>query len=268
MNGQDLICLRDPESLAEQPLFLSRILLFLVSRMDGTHALRDIQADYFRAAGEILPMETLENLVTQLDEQHYLDGPSFQSFYQALVKGFRDAVSRPARHAGSAYAENAEELISQIQGYFSLPEGPRDDVFPQFSRPLRGLIVPHIDFARGGPTYAHACRALELHPAADTYIIFGTCHTPMPQRFSISKKNYETPLGAAQADQDFMWRGAHHLVRGHIGENILVVAGNQPPGSRSEIDNIEIGRRGGYLDRAPLPHQLNRSYSQIAFRLP
>ena len=204
MNGQDLICVRDPEALAEQPIFLSRMLLFLVSRMDGKHGLRDIQADYFRAAGEILPIETLENLVTQLDEQHYLDGPSFQSFYQALVKLYRDAASRPARHAGSAYAESADELIAQIQGYFSHPEGPQDSALPE--RPLRGLIAPHIDFARGGPTYAHAYRALALHPGADTYIIFGTCHTPMPQRFSISKKNYETPLGRAQADQDFIRR--------------------------------------------------------------
>jgi len=204
MNGQDLICVRDPEALAEQPIFLSRMLLFLVSRMDGKHGLSDIQAEYFRAAGEILPIETLENLVTQLDEQHYLDGPSFQSFYQALVKLFRDAASRPARHAGSAYAESADELLAQIKGYFSHPEGPRDSALPE--RPLRGLVAPHIDFARGGPTYAHAYRALALHPGADTYIIFGTCHTPMPQRFSISKKNYETPLGSAQADQDFIRR--------------------------------------------------------------
>lgn len=218
MNGQDLICVRDPEALAEQPIFLSRMLLFLVSRMDGTHGLRDIQADFCRATGEILPIETLENLVRQLEEQHYLDGPSFQSFYQALVKRFRDAASRPARHAGSAYAENADELTSQIQSYFSHPEGPQDNAFAGFSRPLRGLIAPHIDFARGGPTYAHAYGALELHPGADTYIIFGTCHTPMPQRFSISRKNYETPLGTAQANQDFIHRLSNRLENEYLDD--------------------------------------------------
>jgi AmmeMemoRadiSam system protein B len=211
MNGRDLICIRDPEALAEQPIFLNRMLLFLVSRMDGTRGLRDIQEDFCRATGEILPIETLENLVTQLDEQHYLDGPSFQDFYEALIKRFRDAASRPARHAGSAYADNADELTSQIQGYFSHPEGPGDNGLDGSSGPLRGLIAPHIDFTRGGPTYAHAYRALELHPGADTFIIFGTCHAPMPQRFSISKKNYETPLGVAQADQDFIHRLSNRL---------------------------------------------------------
>jgi AmmeMemoRadiSam system protein B len=206
MNGRDLVCVRDPEALAEQPIFLNRMLLFLISRMDGINGLRDIQADYCRATGEILPIETLENLVTQLDEQHYLDGPSFQGFYQALVKAFREAASRPARHAGSAYAESPDDLISQIQSYFSHPEGPRDKPSPGLSRPLRGLIAPHIDFARGGPTYAHAYQTLAEHAGADTYIIFGTCHAAMPQRFSISKKNYETPLGTARADQDFIRR--------------------------------------------------------------
>ncbi len=204
MNGQDFVCFRDPETLAEQPIFLNRTLLFLVSRMNGRHSLRDIQADYFRSTGEILPIETLENLVTQLDEQHYLDSPSFQSFYESLMQEYRAAPSRPARHAGSAYEANSDALVSQIQAYFTPPEGPGSDYSPDLFKPLRGLISPHIDFSRGGPTYAHAYRALADHPGADTYIIFGTCHSPMPQRFSISDKDYQTPLGAAQTDKEFV----------------------------------------------------------------
>jgi len=206
LNGQDLICIRDPEGLSEQPVFLGRAFFFLVSRMDGKHDLRDIQADYLRATGEILPMETLENLVTQLDEQHYLDGASFENFRQELVEAFSASKSRPARHAGSAYAGSADELESQIESHFGDPEGPGTRTPPDYSKPVRGLIAPHIDFERGGPTYAHAYRALAGHPVADTYIILGTCHTPMPQRFSISRKNYETPLGTAPADQDFIRR--------------------------------------------------------------
>jgi hypothetical protein len=206
MKDQDFVCVRDPETLAEQPVFLNRTLLFLVSRMDGKHSLRDIQADYFRATGEILPIETLENLVTRLDDEHYLDGPPFQSFYQGLVQKYREAPSRPARHAGSAYEGSGDALVSQIQGYFAPPEGPGNGGPPDFSRPLRGLIAPHIDFTRGGPTYAHAYGALADHPGADTYLIFGTCHTPMPQRFSISDKDYETPLGAARTDKEFVAR--------------------------------------------------------------
>ena len=206
MNEQDYVCVRDPETLAEQPIFLNQSLLFLVSRMDGEHTLRDIQADYFRSTGEILPIETLENLVTQLDEQHYLDGPSFRSYYQELVASYREAPSRPARHAGSAYENGHDALVSQIHGYFAPPEGPGNNSIPDISKPLRGLIAPHIDFTRGGPTYAHGYKALANSPRADIYIIFGTCHTPMPQRFSVTNKDYETPMGTAKADKKFVER--------------------------------------------------------------
>jgi AmmeMemoRadiSam system protein B len=206
MNEQEFVCVRDPETLAEHPIFLNRTLLFLVSKMDGDHTLRDIQADYFRVAGEILPIETLEDLVIQLDEQHYLDGPSFRSYYQGLIDEYRETPSRPARHAGSAYEANRDALLAQMKGYFASPDGPGNNSIPDISRSVRGLISPHIDFTRGGPTYAHAYRALANSPKADTYIIFGTCHTPMPQRFSVSDKDYETPLGTVKTDKDFVQR--------------------------------------------------------------
>jgi AmmeMemoRadiSam system protein B len=204
MDGEDFICVQDPENLAEQPIFLNRMLLFLVSRMDGQHTLRDIQADYFRASGDILPIEDIESIVTQLDEKRYLDGPPFQSFFQGLIREYCELPSRPARHAGSAYAAESEALLSQIRSYFAPPEGPGNDARPDASKPLRGLIAPHIDFERGGPAYAWAYNALASHPGANTFVIFGTCHGPMPRRFSITGKDYETPLGTALTDKDFV----------------------------------------------------------------
>jgi MEMO1 family protein len=206
MNGEDFICLQDPQKLAEQPVFLNQALVFLVARMDGEHTLRDIQADFFRATGEILPSENLEKIVNQLDKQHYLEGPNFRRFYRDLVQDYCASPSRPAYHAGSAYQVAGESLISQIQGYFAHAEGPGAEITLKPEKPLRGLISPHIDFTRGGPTYAHAYAALAKHPGADTFIIFGTCHTPMPQRFSIGAKDYETPLGPAPVDKDFVSR--------------------------------------------------------------
>jgi MEMO1 family protein len=211
VNGEDFICLQDPQKLAEQPVFLNQVLVFLVARMDGEHTLRDIQMDFLRASGQVLPMEDLENIVNSLDEQHYLEGPNFRRFCRELVQDFCSAPSRAAFHAGSAYEASRESLTSQIQDYFTHKEGPGTDITPQPGQPLRGLISPHIDFMRGGPTYAHAYAALAMHPGADTFIIFGTCHTAMPQRFSIGTKDYETPLGPATIDRDFVSRLSEKL---------------------------------------------------------
>jgi MEMO1 family protein len=217
MNGENFICLQDPQKLAEQPVFLNQTLVFLVSRMDGEHTLQDIRADFFRATGEILPIENIEKVVNQLDEQHYLESPNFSSFYQDLVQDFCSTPSRPAYHAGSAYEAAGELLTAQVQSYFAHPEGPGIEIIPEPDKPLRGLISPHIDFARGGTTYAHAYAALARHPGADTFIIFGTCHTPMPQRFSIGAKDYATPLGPAPVDKEFVSRLSEKL-NGEYGD--------------------------------------------------
>jgi hypothetical protein len=204
IDGQEMTCLRDPLGMAEQPIFLNEPQAFLVSLMDGTNSLRDIQASFFRQTSELLPIDTLENLVKQLDEHHYLNSPSFQIYYDSLVQEFRRSPTRPARYAGSAYEGSEPALRRQLDGFFACPEGPGPIAAPDPSRPVRGLIAPHIDFHRGGPSYAHAYKALAEHPGADRFIVFGTCHNPMQRRFALTEKDYETPLGLAATDREFV----------------------------------------------------------------
>ncbi len=206
-----MTCLRDPQGLAEQPLFLNSPQAFLVAMMDGTNSLRDIQAAFFRQTSELLTTETLENLVTQLDEHHFLDSPSFRVYLASQVEEFRQMPSRPARHAGTAYAATADELRLQLDGYLKDAREPERPSSSGTAGPLQGLIAPHIDFHRGGATYAYACKALAEHAEADRYIIFGTCHNPMEKRFALTNKDYETPLGAVPTDREFVRRLAGKL---------------------------------------------------------
>jgi AmmeMemoRadiSam system protein B len=180
--------------------------------MNGRNSLRDIQADFFRRTAELLPMEALEHLVGQLDEQHFLDSPSFRLYYESLVTDFRLRPSRPARHAGSAYESGEGALRSQLDACFTHPEGPGPVERPASgSPPLRGLVAPHIDVHRGGPAYAHAYKTLAEHPGAGRFVIFGTCHNPMARRFALTEKDFETPLGPAATDRNFVRRLAGRL---------------------------------------------------------
>jgi len=200
MNGEELICLRDPQGLAEKPVFLNRLQILLVSQMDGTKSLRDIQGNFFRSTGEILPFEMLETLVRQLDESHYLDSSLFRSFIDKLTADFLSRATRSARHAGNAYEASGEALQRQIESFFTDPDGPGRPSGPDRTTPLRGLVAPHIDFLRGGPTYAHAYKALGEQSGAERFIVFGTCHTPMKERFALTRKHFETPLGTVETD--------------------------------------------------------------------
>jgi MEMO1 family protein len=212
VEGEEVTCLRDPLGLAEQPIFLNGPQGLLVSLMDGTNTLRDIQAAFFRRTAELLPLEAIEGLISQLDEYHFLDSPSFRRYFDTLVAEFARAPSRRARHAGTAYEGAAAALRRQIQGFFSGPDGPETAASPETApAEVRGLIAPHIDFQRGGPTYARAYKALADRPGADRFIVFGTCHHAIHRRFALTAKDYETPLGPAVTDRDFVRRLAAKL---------------------------------------------------------
>ncbi len=206
-----MTCLRDLSGLAEQPVFLNGPQAFLVSLMDGTNSLRDIQAAFFRQTTELLPLEVIENLVKQLDEHRLMNSPSFRVFYESLIQEFLRAPTRPARHAGTAYEAEKDALRRQIDGFFAGSGGPGPAAAPDTGQPLRGLIAPHIDFHRGGPAYAHAYKALAEHPGADRFIVFGTCHNPMQRRFALTQKDFDTPLGIARTDTEFVRKLAARL---------------------------------------------------------
>ena len=202
VEGRELVCLRDSLGLAEQPIFLDQFQLFVVSRLNGNNSLRDIQADYCRATGDIVPFDHLERLVAQLNDLHYLEGDDFRDYVAGLEDTFRRMPVRPARNEGSAYEADGDLLQKQIREFFTPPEGPGLPDGADDSMPLRGIVAPHIDFHRGGAAYAHAYKPVAEQSEAGTFIIFGTCHGPMPARFGLTLKDFETPLGTVRADKE------------------------------------------------------------------
>ncbi|MGH7277945.1 MAG: AmmeMemoRadiSam system protein B, partial [Candidatus Rokuibacteriota bacterium] len=107
-------------------------------------------------------------------------------------------------HAGGAYAGEAAPLRAMMDGFFAPPDGPGAIAAASAEAPVRGLIAPHIDFHRGGPAYAWGYRDLAERCDADLFVIFGTCHAGMADPFALSRKDYDTPLGPAPIDRDFV----------------------------------------------------------------
>lgn len=65
------------------------------------------------------------------------------------------------------------------------------------------MVAPHIDFHRGGSTYAWAYREILERSDADLFVVLGTCHAGMPDPFAVTLKPYETPLGPVPVDREF-----------------------------------------------------------------
>ncbi|MBI4611781.1 MAG: AmmeMemoRadiSam system protein B [Candidatus Rokubacteria bacterium] len=201
-DGRKVIGLRDPAGFTDSVLLLPLPLLDIVSLFDGDHTILDIQAAYVRRHGELLFRERVEEIIKMLDDHGFLDSPRFAEQRRQIEEEFRRSPSRPAIHAGKAYAGEAQALKDQIDAFFTPPDGPGPPGLAS-APSLRAIIAPHVDFHRGGPVYAWAYREVAEKCAADLFVIFGTCHAGMADPFAVTLKDYDTPLGPALVDREF-----------------------------------------------------------------
>jgi MEMO1 family protein len=66
----------------------------------------------------------------------------------------------------------------------------------------RLIVCPHIDYTRGARAYAHAARALAAASAdADLFVVFGTAHEGPRHLFTLTRRDYATPLGVLPTDR-------------------------------------------------------------------
>ncbi|HET8533380.1 MAG TPA: AmmeMemoRadiSam system protein B [Methylomirabilota bacterium] len=203
--GQRCIALRDPAGFTDQIAVLPGPLLDLVSLFDGEHPIEVIREVVRRRHGEAPSVEQITALVERLDDAGFLESDRFEERRRATEDAFRRSPVRAAAHAGGAYAGEADELRAQIAGFFAHADGPGSRAAAPAPRPgsLSALIAPHIDFHRGGPTYAWAYQEVLERSDADLFVILGTCHAGMADPFAVTLKPYDTPLGPVAADRDF-----------------------------------------------------------------
>jgi hypothetical protein len=203
--GQRFLALRDPAGYTESVVMIPPALLEVVSLFDGEHDVLDIQAAVMRQRGELVDSAQILELAGALDEHGFLDSPAFAARRARIDGEFGEQPRRPAAHAGGAYPENPEALRGMIDAFFAPPAGPgaAGPPAPDAGR-LRGLVAPHIDFARGGAAYAWGYGEVSARCDADLFVIFGTCHAGMADPFALTRKDYDTPFGPAPTDRDFV----------------------------------------------------------------
>lgn len=169
----------------------------------------DVQALQRRATlqngGDMVSTDAIAALADRLDEALLLDSPRFRGY-----------VTGPIRMPSciGCYSAEPAELRKQLATVFTAPGGPG---LPAGAPPavgsLRAVLVPHMDYGRGGVTYGWGFRELFDNTAARLFVIIGTSHYS-PERFTLSRQNFQTPLGVAPTDQDFVERLANHYGEG------------------------------------------------------
>jgi AmmeMemoRadiSam system protein B len=84
---------------------------------------------------------------------------------------------------------------------------------------LRAALVPHIDYARGGATFAWGFKEVFERTAASLFVIIGTSHYSA-HRYTLTCKDFKTPLGIVPTDQQYIDRLVAHYGDGLFDDEI------------------------------------------------
>jgi len=204
MSGKRMVCLQDPLNVSEKSLFLPFPLYFVISLFDGNHSILDIQAEYMRQFGELLYRDRIEEIIKEMEEACFLEGDRFEEALRKKEDEFRQASTREPTLAGKSYEKEPDRLVRQIEGYFTHPEGPGLPEGKKADGLLQGVVIPHIDYHRGGICYAFGHREIGERSDASCFVILGTAHVPMKHAFALTRKAFSTPLGFLETEQELI----------------------------------------------------------------
>ncbi len=201
-NDPHYVYLWDQLRLSSRPQRLSLVEFAWIQLFNGRRTLREIQADAIHlVGGQLISIDRFSALVEKLDDALFLDSPRFL-----------ERLSAPDREPSciGCYPGDPDSLRSQLKHHFTCSQGPG---LPRDRKPdgkLRAALIPHIDYHRGGPTFAWGFREVFERTDASLFVIIGTSHYS-GERFTLTRKNFKTPLGTVPTDQDHIDRlVAHH----------------------------------------------------------
>ena len=199
--GAEHIGLRDRTGLVPQVLLISSETLYLLSHFDGRHSVREAAHRLSEQFGFVPTEEDLTRLVESLDEALFLESPRFAAWMETERQEYLEQPARPAICAGGAYAAAPDLLALQLDGILARSGAVRE-VLPA----PRGVVAPHIDYARGGACYASLYGALRDAATARTFVVLGTNHFGHDAFYTATRKPFETPLGTVEVDEEALDR--------------------------------------------------------------
>jgi MEMO1 family protein len=215
----DSVNVWDPYRLS-RPISVSRLTFGVIGTFDGRRTVSELQADLSKVFGGTFPLDTLTNLMTGLDNENYLDSPRLRNQYLT--------PDRPPSCIG-CYDADPEKARKQFKRLFTAPGGPGLPGEPgcrvATDGPIRAVLLPHMDYVRGGVTYGFGFKELVERTDASLFVIIATSHCS-DHRFTLTRQNFTSPFGRVETDQRHIDRIVEHYGDGlfddpyaHAGEH-------------------------------------------------
>jgi AmmeMemoRadiSam system protein B len=202
-DGQNMLLLRDPLGVSDQMLGVPQALAPLLLLCDGTRDLVGIHTALSVRWGVRMKAAQVREVMDALDAACFLDNGRFAAAQMAAVEAYRAAPNRPPTIAGGGYPDEPDALAGFLDAFDTT------NVSAGFSPPqisvARGIVSPHIDYARGGGVYRAAwSAAAEAAQQADLAIILGTDHYGGLGKLTPTRQSYATPFGVLPTNREIV----------------------------------------------------------------
>lgn len=210
--GERSFLVRDGLGLVEPPLILKRDALAVLALLDGRRSAGEVRLELVRRrGGTFVAEEAVEALVAELDAALVLDSPRFRRARTKFLTDYARLEVREAVLAGISYPAGAGELTRHLDRILASggADGPAAD--PEAAC---ALVAPHIEIETGKALYAKAYRSVR-RLAPERIVLLGTGHHLDDGFFSLTGKDFETPLGRVRTDRE-----AVAALRGAGGEAV------------------------------------------------
>lgn len=194
--GQQLVLVRDQLGLVEEGKALPPGLYQIVFLLDGTRTMRDLQMMFMRQRGGVLvETEEINALLDDLDASYLLDSERYRTARAQIVAEFASKVNRPCTHCGQSYPDDVSELKERLNEILA-----SQPLVPKPAGKIRALVAPHIDFSVGQRAYSRAYQTL-TYTTPSRVVILGVGHGLVDGLFSLTDKNFETPMGVIENEK-------------------------------------------------------------------
>jgi AmmeMemoRadiSam system protein B len=193
------LLMRDPFQYTEQTIIVPPLLARALRYFDGEHTELDLKAYLAKTTGELDVSELSNRFVDALEQSGFLESATYFRLKEEKRRAFAEAPAKEPAHAGSAYDDEPAALRKQLDGWGV--DSPDADETPGR---LVGIAAPHVSPEGGYRGYAAAYRRLRPEHAAKTFVILGTSHYGQGEKWGLTRKPYNTPLGPVETDQAFV----------------------------------------------------------------
>src|SRR5262245_4761419 len=204
--NREALLVTDPLGVIRGQPVLGIESLAILQLLDGSVSVNDITAALMRESKDLRVANMVRDFVARLDALLMLDSPRFETAYREIRDAYRQLEIRSSAFAGRSYPAERAELTAFLDAHFAEAERMRAAAgAPSATARPRALLAPHLDPRRAGRAIARAYVELDRDRVEPLrVVVFGTGHALMEERFALTRKRYETPLGKIPTDIAFV----------------------------------------------------------------